>query len=103
MSDTQEFMAVQLLEEAGFRDIWTGKKPSLRILPSMFYTWAIRENWVTVVLPSTVWLAPNSEETCQVAREVCGGEEPAVYGFAAHWVPDTTMAEVYEEAAAQYK
>ena len=99
MSNTREFMAVQLLERAGFRDLWAGNKPSLQIRPFMFYTWAIRENWIMVVLPSTAWLAPDSEETRQVAREVCGNEDPVTMGPAAYWVPDKTMAAIYEEAA----
>ena len=99
MSDVQEFMAIQQLKGAGFRDIWAGKKHAYRIIPSGYYTWATRENWVTVVLPSTVWLAPYSDQARQVAREVCGGDEPVSTGFAAHWVPDKEMRAIYEEAA----
>ena len=99
MSDTQEFMAVQQLGEAEFRNVWKRKRSSLRILSSMSYTWAIRENWVIIVLPSTVWLAPMSDRACEIAREVCGGDEPVSTGLAAHWVPDTPMATIYEEAA----
>lgn len=100
MSDTQEFMAVQLLEGAGFRDIWKGREPTLRIIPTVRYTWAVRDNWVTVVLPSTIYLAPMSDRACEIAREVCKGDEPVSRGFAAHWVPDRETAAIYEEAAA---
>ncbi len=97
--DSLDFVKLEVLRGAGFRDITAFLKSPIEISPQFFRSWSVRGAWIAVALPRSTWVAPDNERTRKAAKEACGGEPPrdhirlweAVEKQAACW---------YEEAAA---